>query len=109
MTDGLPDQNETKTCTKCEETKPVTEFYVLRPRKYGGYSYRPSCKQCDSKGAMAWTDKNRDKINARRRERYHNSERVRQASTPTSPRRNRYSIGCPTRSSMATPTPTSRY
>ena len=81
MTDGLPDQNQTKTCTKCEETKPVTEFYVLRPRKYGGHSYRSSCKQCDSKGAMAWTEKNRDKVNARRREQYHNSERAQRAKS----------------------------
>lgn len=36
---------QTKTCTTCRETKPVTDFY---PRGGGKPGYRYQCKACDT-------------------------------------------------------------
>jgi 5-methylcytosine-specific restriction endonuclease McrA len=51
-----------KTCTKCNETKPTTEF--------GKHAGRPDglnsrCKTCHKAGQTAYLDENRDKVNAK--------------------------------------------
>lgn len=54
---------KTKRCTKCEEVKPLEEFYK---RKNG--IFRSPCKRCKSQ----YYYKNKEKINARQRDRYAN-------------------------------------
>jgi hypothetical protein len=50
-----------QTCNRCRIPKDVTEFY-LNP---SGQSRRKICKQCFKVASDAWTEKNRDKHNAR--------------------------------------------
>jgi ribosomal protein S27AE len=47
-----------KTCTKCKEYKPLKDFYN-RTRSKDGKAYQ--CKECESKDAKLWRDKNKDR------------------------------------------------
>lgn len=74
---------ETKKCARCKEVLPVTDFHVQRSR--GEVGYQAYCKPCHREkkreGRQAspdvhrasqkvWRDKNRDKVNAKKREYY---------------------------------------
>lgn len=45
---------ETKTCSKCEKTKPISEFTRNRSAKTG---YRSDCKQCQKETRDRWYSK----------------------------------------------------
>lgn len=61
----------TKTCTKCEITKPIDDFSVNKRNKTDGR--QPKCKACNSKYYSERSDKIKKRIN----EHYHNNhERV---------------------------------
>jgi len=55
----------TKTCSKCEEDKPYSEYNADSRRKDGK---RASCKQCDSAQKKAIRDANIDKYREANRE-----------------------------------------
>ena len=55
---------EQRVCTKCKETKGIEEFYFDGGRK------RSSCKICDNEKSKEYRKKNRDRLNAQRKE-YH--------------------------------------
>ena len=59
-------QSETKTCTKCGKTKPITEF-VKRPNTDRYYGV---CKECKIIYAKEYREKNREEISKRRRAKY---------------------------------------
>ena len=62
-----------KVCTKCGIEKELTEFYKDSSRVIG---CRSACKQCESERESDWYNRNKDKINERRRElRKHNPEK----------------------------------
>ena len=44
---------DTKTCTQCGETKPISEFSKSKEGVYGPI-YRSRCKRCNSERAMQW-------------------------------------------------------
>lgn len=46
---------DTKTCSSCKETKPLTEFGLQRGRP------RHHCKQCKNKESREWYEKNKDR------------------------------------------------
>lgn len=51
-----------KRCNKCEETKPLSEFFKDKNNKTDGhYSI---CKLCKEAATYLWRDKNREKYNA---------------------------------------------
>ena len=56
-----------KTCTKCKETKPITEF-GLKPPSHRSIKtsspFQARCKRCASKRSVAWVAANREKVNA---------------------------------------------
>jgi hypothetical protein len=52
-----------KTCKKCHETKPISEFQKCRDCKLG---VRPECKSCKSKDSKIYREKNADKIKGKR-------------------------------------------
>jgi len=45
---------KTKRCTVCGQEKPISEFYITRPRKDGTMSYRADCKECVKKRSKKW-------------------------------------------------------
>lgn len=51
---------DTKTCTKCGETKPLDAFY-----KNGNY-LRSECKTCSNAASVKWDAKNPEKAKAKR-------------------------------------------
>lgn len=53
-----------KTCTKCENDLPLTEFYTSHGKPY------PACKTCHNERQRLYREANREKINARARELY---------------------------------------
>jgi len=58
-----------KTCTKCKEIKPLTEFYVhAKGKRPGLYSAR--CKTCEADRMREYYRKNKDKKNAWSAKRY---------------------------------------
>lgn len=65
-----------KTCTKCNETKPVSEYYKSKLGKGG---LRANCKSCSNEFYYEYCKKNPEKINSQRREYWHkNPEKCRQ-------------------------------
>ncbi len=46
---------ETKTCTVCKETKPISEFGTVRGK------LRHNCKDCKNKESREWYAKNKDR------------------------------------------------
>lgn len=48
-----------KTCIKCGETKPKSEFYKDKNRK-DGFQYR--CKSCQNKMKKEWCEKNKEYV-----------------------------------------------
>lgn len=50
----------TKTCSKCKQELPVTEFYKNKSSKDGLYG---SCKKCHCERTRAWSSKNPEKMN----------------------------------------------
>ena len=65
---------ETKTCTKCNETKPVSEYYKRGKRRDGSQKYRSECKGCNKKIAAEYYDSNQESIKAKTRA-YHHANR----------------------------------
>lgn len=58
----------TKRCGKCQQDKPVSEFYTRKRNGVAkGLLYR--CKACTKKAAFAWQRKNQEELNRRRRNR----------------------------------------
>ena len=45
-----------RTCSKCGETKPITEFFVDRQKATG---YRPDCKKCNGARSIKWNRENK--------------------------------------------------
>ena len=41
-------ETKTKQCATCNQSKPLTDFYLNRPRNYEPYP-KPYCKVCDNK------------------------------------------------------------
>ena len=67
---------QTKTCTKCKETKPVSEFYKDKTKKGG---FRPNCKRCTKEQVSLYREHNKEKAAACcRRWRSKNKELVRE-------------------------------
>lgn len=66
LTGGDPDE---KTCTKCGNTKPLSEFET-RKLKSGDISYRCSCIACGNARRKKWKQDNRELHNLRGREYY---------------------------------------
>ena len=56
---------DTKTCTKCGETKPVDEFYRNRASRDG---YCRVCKACGDVHTRQWMNANRSRWSAYMRE-----------------------------------------
>lgn len=46
-------------CSKCDEVKPVSEFYRCNNKTASGTGYKAACKICTSGGTMKWTTKKR--------------------------------------------------
>lgn len=62
-----------KQCTKCGETKPLSEFYKHPQCRFG---VEPTCKLCRDAKNKAWFLKNKEAHNKRSTENYHkNKER----------------------------------
>ena len=65
---------QTKCCSTCKETKPVSEFYKARCNK-DGLTYE--CKMCSKKKGRKYYENNREKIAERqRRYREANKEKI---------------------------------
>ena len=61
--------NGMKECTKCGETKSVSEYHKKKRNKDG---LRYACiKCCKSPSKLRWLEDNKEAINARARQRYH--------------------------------------
>lgn len=58
---------EMRTCSKCGETKLLTEFYR---DKEGNSGRRVSCKICKNKATMLWRAANREKYNENQRKQH---------------------------------------
>jgi hypothetical protein len=68
-----------KLCRKCQEVKPLSEFFVERRMRDGRQNH---CKACDTKKAMAWRAQpgKKDAERKRQREWYHaNPEKIKQS------------------------------
>lgn len=63
-----------KHCIKCKEDKELSEFHKNHKSKDKHHSY---CKSCNTLAAMLVAKKNKDKINAKRRERRNNEPEFR--------------------------------
>lgn len=63
-----------KTCSKCEEVKPLDQFFARKSAADGRMS---SCKACKTKATYAWRDRNREKWNDYVAAQYRSSERRR--------------------------------
>lgn len=50
-----------KTCKKCNETKPLTEFFKDKSFSDGHYS---RCKKCKTESTMKWREENLETYNA---------------------------------------------
>lgn len=66
---------QTKRCSMCKETKPVSEFCKSRSHKDGLYS---SCKACKSERDRRYREANKEKV-AEGKRRYREANRERQA------------------------------
>lgn len=65
---------KTKRCSKCKETKPVSEFYKNRRTKDGLASY---CQKCDRQLSREFRDGNKEKI-AEMKRRYYEANKDRE-------------------------------
>lgn len=60
--------DELKTCTKCSETKPITEFNLSRrATETRNAVFRPWCKTCQGEIAKKWFEENPDRQLASKR------------------------------------------
>tara|TARA_R100001530_G_scaffold20653_1_gene17154 strand:+ start:219 stop:704 length:486 start_codon:yes stop_codon:yes gene_type:complete len=59
-----------KICCKCKEEKSVDMFYKNRTKKDG---FQEECKHCNDIRVREYVDKNRDKVNKRRRDFWKNN------------------------------------
>jgi len=57
---------EAKRCKGCSETKPASEYYIVRTKR--GDRLRPRCKVCHTHQTLEWYEKNREKMLAWTRE-----------------------------------------
>ena len=58
---------QSKTCTKCRQIKPLNEY---SPNKKGKYGLQAQCKLCRSADSSSYRKQNQADINARRRKAY---------------------------------------
>lgn len=58
--------DDTLHCTQCGEYKPVSEFYVDKRKKAGGFISK--CKECKIAENSAWQQRNTDLAHVRSRE-----------------------------------------
>src|ERR1700744_2010860 len=70
---------DTKLCTRCKETKPVSEFYVLKAGSCGRVNDGrfPECKACNIARALAWNAANPEKVTANKA-RAHRNRKLRE-------------------------------
>lgn len=77
MTHSTPHSSALKTCTKCGETKPLTEFYMIHSGIRAG-RYHARCRKCQSVHEARYRAKNKERIREKDR-RYHQGNRQRAA------------------------------
>lgn len=53
---------ESKTCSKCGETKPISEFRKTTTGRAGKDGYHSWCKDCSNRHKREWYQKNRDRV-----------------------------------------------
>jgi hypothetical protein len=63
-----------KKCSGCMQVKPLSEYSLYR--RGGKLYYRTRCKACGVADAASWNQKNRDRVNARKRAAYNNDPGV---------------------------------
>lgn len=58
--------NGLKTCSKCGETKPITEYHTAKDKRRPelGERFMAKCKTCHSKVALAWNERNPERAAA---------------------------------------------
>ena len=54
-----------KFCKSCKQTKPLTQFYMIRNRSTGHLVPNGICKICTNQKSKEWTQRNRQKSNQR--------------------------------------------
>jgi 5-methylcytosine-specific restriction endonuclease McrA len=59
--------DESKTCTKCGEAKPLDAYYKQKDCRDG---LRPDCKACNALARHIWREANRDAVRERKRKAY---------------------------------------
>jgi hypothetical protein len=60
--------NQYKTCSKCRQEKTLESFSRHNGEKSAKSGYRSTCKSCDVQYNREYRNRNREKVNARRRE-----------------------------------------
>ena len=60
--------NQSKTCTKCNQTLLLDNFSRHNGKKSSATGYRPTCKKCDVAYNREYRARNRKKVNARKSE-----------------------------------------
>lgn len=63
--------NNSKTCTKCRQTKELSLFAKDNRRKNGVGSW---CKECLAKNSLSWVNKNKERVNKKALEWYYNNK-----------------------------------
>jgi hypothetical protein len=58
--DAMTEPNLSKVCSKCQETKPLSEFHKDKSKKDG---LRKECKECRSRYSQQYHKQNKEKIN----------------------------------------------
>jgi len=77
----MTDKSDTKVCSRCKEELPVSEYYIMRPKR--SKPYRQShCKRCLKNNSFTYHKENRKKINTQGRERILARHHVRYSSDP---------------------------
>ncbi len=69
------DATREKRCSKCREWKPFAEFHPRSGER--SYGLRARCRACERIDSQAYVAANRDRVNAKKRERPKNSEQER--------------------------------
>ena len=59
------DENGLKMCSRCEEKKPLEDYYNLKNGRYGKCSY---CKECANGWGKEWIGENREYVTKRKSE-----------------------------------------
>jgi hypothetical protein len=69
-----------KTCSKCNQTKPLKDFYTLKRKVVKETSktlyHKGECKECAKLRTTKWTQQNREKVNKYQLAYYHKKRSV---------------------------------